>query len=68
MAAKKDDRLQIQLSDDLRQFLELKAEIMGKPLSTVITTAIHEMMLRDSASIREYLKLKKEIAQDNEQS
>jgi hypothetical protein len=42
--------------------------MMGKPMSTVVGMAVHEMIMRDSAAMREYLKLKQEILQKDDQS
>ena len=65
MAAEKDrDRLQVNLSEDMRRYLELKSELLGKPPATIAGSILFEAMVKDSADLREYLKLRKEMLAD----
>ena len=55
-------KLQVTIGDELETYLELKAQMMGeKTVAAAARAVLTDSMLRDSAAMREYLKLKREI-------
>jgi hypothetical protein len=65
MATDKDrDRIQVNLSPDVREFLELKSKLTGKPPGSIAGMMLFDAMVRESPDLVQYLQLREQIESD----
>lgn len=58
MATDNRDRIQVNLSSDVREFLELKAKLTGKPPGSIAGTMLFDAMVREYPDLIQYLELR----------
>jgi hypothetical protein len=60
-------KLQVTIGEDLANYLEQKAQMMGdKPIATAALAALTEAMLRETPAIVQFLEMKSRTQKSND--